>query len=250
MSAARGSRAVRLLAVVAAGAAVAGCETTQELSARRAREAPAVNASTALVPLGRATAGVRVGRPVLLRGASSSAVAVEVRNAGRRTLHDVPIGVRVLDGTRSAYTNRTAGLQRGLLRLPALHPGERVVWVNDQLPVLPKGATVKAAGGRATPIAASAVPRLRVGTVRVADDGGQSVARGRVVNPSATVQDDLTVFVVGRRRGRIVTAGVARIPRLAARGTSPFTAFLVGDARGATLRAAAPATTTKERASR
>lgn len=251
-SAARPSAARRLAgpAAVAVAVALAGCQTTQELSAQRAREAPAVDTSTALEPLGRATPGVRVGRPVLLRGPSTSAVAVEVLNTGRRTLRDVPIGVRVLDGSRSAYTNRTAGLQRALLRLPVLRAGERVVWINDQLPVVPATARVEAAGGRARTIAASALPRLRVGTVRAGDDGGQTVARGRVVNPTATVQDDLTVFVVGRRRGRIVAAGTARIPRLSARGTSPFTAFLVGDARGATLRAAAPATTPKERASR
>jgi hypothetical protein len=227
-----------VLLAAAAGLPLAGCETTQELSARRAAAAARAGAgpTDARQTIGAPTRGVRIGRPVLLRSGERSAVAVTVRNAGRRALRGLPVAVRVTDGTRTAYTNATPGIQDALLRVAALRPGERAVWVNDQLPAVPAGARVTAAAGRASP-AVRSVPRLVVGDLRAGHDGADRVARGTVRNHGRVVQPDLSVFVVAERRGRIVAA-------------RSFVAYLVGDPSGARLRATAPATRLQKRASR
>jgi hypothetical protein len=64
-----------------------------------------------------------------------------------------------------------------------------------------------------------------------------------VTNASSTGQLNLVVFVVAVRGGRTVAAGRAVLTELAPHSTRTFTAFFIGDPRGATLRASAPATT-------
>jgi hypothetical protein len=56
-------------------------------------------------------------------------------------------------------------------------------------------------------------------------------------------QRNLVVFVIASHAGHAVAAGRAVLPELAAHSTRTFTAFFIGDPRGATLQAGAPATT-------
>jgi hypothetical protein len=51
------------------------------------------------------------------------------------------------------------------------------------------------------------------------------------------------VYGLARRGGRIVAAGRAVLPEVAANASAPFQAFLVGAPQGATLEASAPPTT-------
>jgi hypothetical protein len=220
-----------------------GCETTQDLSARigkQLQDQPV--AGTELVRIGRATPGVRLGRPLLLRSKDGAAVVVEVRNGGSRGLTGLPIGVRVSDGGESIYSNRIAGLDRELLRFAFLRPGERAYWVNDHLPVLKSSARVKANPGSARRVAAGRAPRITVGGLRLGSDGGQQTVEGQIRNGGSIVQRELVVFVVAERGGRPVAAGTAKVAALKARGRTSFVAFLIGDAHGARLRAVAPPT--------
>ncbi|WP_320673095.1 hypothetical protein [Patulibacter defluvii] len=232
----------------AAALALAGCTTTQELSAQRAKELGAVGSQhEPLVRLGRATPGVRLGRPTLLGGADGAAVAIEVRNVGERALVDLPIGVRVRRGATSLYTNRTAGLDRELLRVTALRPGERLTWVNDQLPADAARGRAVANPGRARTVPAARIPRLRVSGLHGGREDGRATAAGRVRNDGSVTQANLVVFVTAERGGRTVAAGAAEIERLAPGASESFVAFLVGDARGARLRAAAPPTVLRKK---
>ena len=64
-----------------------------------------------------------------------------------------------------------------------------------------------------------------------------------VHNRSKVAQQKLVVYVTARRAGRIVAAGRAILPEVAAGASVPFQAFLVGSAAGTQLQASAPATT-------
>ncbi|EHN12073.1 hypothetical protein PAI11_10350 [Patulibacter medicamentivorans] len=238
-------RGPRVATAVAGAAALAlgGCTTTQELSAQRAKELSDIGSQhEPLVRIGRATPGVRLGRPTLLRGSEGAAVAIEVRNEGDHALIDLPIGVRVRRGKASLYTNRTAGLDRELLRVVALRPGERLAWVNDQLPADAGRGRVTANPGRARTVPAARIPRLRVSGLHPGREDGRVTASGRVRNDGRVGQANLVVFVTAERGGRVVAAGAAEIERLAPGASESFVAFLVGDATGAQLRAAAPPT--------
>ena len=69
-----------------------------------------------------------------------------------------------------------------------------------------------------------------------------SPAIGNVANRSAVEQRRLVVFAVARKGDRVVAAGRAIVERLAPGKSAHFTAFLIGDPRGAELSAAAPPT--------
>ena len=66
---------------------------------------------------------------------------------------------------------------------------------------------------------------------------------GTVRNRSTVTQQDLVVYAVARRGGKIVAAGRAVLPEVAAGASVPFQAFLVGEPSGARLEASAPPTT-------
>jgi len=91
---------------------------------------------------------------------------------------------------------------------------------------------------------AAALPRVRVSGLRPSEEGtGGAAVAGTVTNSSAIAQRKLVVFATARRGGRVVAAGRAVVPKLAAHASAPFQAFLIGDARAAKLAASVPATT-------
>jgi hypothetical protein len=75
------------------------------------------------------------------------------------------------------------------------------------------------------------------------ESGTGAGAAGTVRNRSNVTQRSLVVYGLAVRSGRIVAAGRAVLPEVAAGASVPFQAFLVGAPTGARLEASAPPTT-------
>ncbi len=96
-------------------------------------------------------------------------------------------------------------------------------------------------GARAGNVAAA---QLDVQGAHLAEDPSGSLdAEGTIVNRSSTEQDELVIYAVARRGGRVVAAGRAVLASLRASASLPFQMFFVGDPKGAKLALSAPPTT-------
>jgi hypothetical protein len=221
--------------------ALTGCETTAEKSARLQRQATRVAPTEKGLSITRENDRVRVVGAIVLRDSERAAAVVTLHNRSSRAQRDVPIAIAVRDAHgRLLFANDAPGLESALVSLPSIAGNATAVWVDDQLPVTGAPASVSAKIG-AAPSLAGAPPRLAVGATRLAEDPANgTVASGAVTNRSRTAQQGLVLFAVARRAGRIVAAGRAVVPALPPNASAPFQASLVGDAKGATLRVAAP----------
>jgi hypothetical protein len=231
-----------VLALALAGA-LTGCESTQTKSARLERAAQGAEKERGLV-VSRLARSVAVERTTLLQDANGAAAVVELRNRSRRSLVGLPLAVQVRDkARRSLYANDAAGLDSSLVRVPALAARGRLAWVDDQVTLAARGRDVVARVGAGAVTGPARLPRIEVSGMKPSGDAsGDLAVVGEVVNRSEVEQRRLVVFVVGRRGSRIVAAGRAIVARLAPGSRARFSAFPIGDPRGAQLAAAAPPT--------
>ncbi len=233
------------LAAVVPALLPAGCASTQERSAQIRAAAKARPQAQAFV-VGRRNLDVHLGRSTILRDANGVAVVFPLRLRGSRAAQGrVPISFELLaaDGRR-VYRNDTPGLDASLVEAPVLEPRRELLWVDDQIRPERPPARARARIGRARSAVRGAPPRIRVGALRLGSDPTEGVAvKGSVTNASGVEQKRLVVFVVARRGARIRAAGRSIVPRLKPEESVKFTAFLIGDPRGARLQAAAPPTT-------
>lgn len=232
---------------LALAALTAGCESTQDKSARLEKESKA----TLLNQQGVAVAGasnpdVRIGEPAVLQDANGTAVAVELRTRGDRTLGRVPLAVALTDRAgKPVGANDAPGLDPSLTGVPVLPAGDPVFWVNDQLLADGQAATAKVKAGEAKPFTGE-IPALTVtpGVLQQDATSGAS-AVGKVTNASAVEQRNVIVSVVARRGEKVVAAGRGQIPRLRAKGTVAYQVFFIGDPAGAELETSALPTVLK-----
>jgi len=240
---------VRRVALVLGALALAGCETTAEKSARLKGSVRQEALTQTSLSIARTSTQARVLSSVAVQSSEGAALVVRVHNATGRTLREVPIAVSVRGaGGRALYQNNAPGLEAGLVCVGSLAPHQTLDWVDDQLPAGAGQGTVSARLGE-SPSSTSSPPRVRVAGVRRTEDpsAGPGVS-GTVINGSATAQRSLVVFAVARRAGKIVAAGRAVLPELAASSVAPFQLFLLGDVSGAKLQVAAPPTTLRQAA--
>jgi hypothetical protein len=239
----RGALTVVALASVALTAS--GCETNAERSAKleRAAHRHALARQTG-VTVGRQNPAVQVAGAVAVRGEGRTAVVVTLRNTSSRALRDAPIEITVKDSRGAvAYQNSTPGLAPSLTAVALLQPGAQTVWIDDQVQSTSAPGGVSARVGQA-PSASGPAPRLSVEGVHSFEEPGSGEgAEGTVTNHSTVTQQELVVYAVARRGGRVVAAGRAVLPELAAGQSAPFQAFLIGSPKGAKLEASAPPTT-------
>lgn len=186
---------------------------------------------------------VRVVRSTVIHTSAATAVVVELRNLSSRTLAGAPIELTVHDAKGSAlYQNNAPGLQPSLTKVSLLEPDKETIWVNDQVQVAATPVSATALVGEATTV--SNVPKVSVVDAHVSSEaGGEATETGSVANQSAVAQADLVVYAVARRAGKIVAAGRAVLPEVAAGTSVPFQIYFVGDPRGAIVEVSAPATT-------
>jgi hypothetical protein len=227
-------RALALLLLLPAGALTA-CESTQEKSARLAREAPRLQEQTG-VEVARRNPHVEVTTTAVLHDANGTAVVVGVRNTTARPLANLPVAIAVRDaGGRMAFRNDEPGLETSLTHIAYLPPHGRADWVNDQVAAAGEPRTVTARIGDSGKVSARP-PRIVVQDVRLGEDPVDGpFARAVVVNRSASEQRRLVILGVARRGSRVVAAGRSLIEQLAPGKRSRFRMFFIGDPRGATL---------------
>jgi hypothetical protein len=237
---------VLVLLLVLLALVLTGCETNEERSARLAklaRHGPLVRKGLSIT---RESADVKVVGATVLHGSEEAAAVVMLRNASSHTLRDVPIAITVKNARGGTlFQNNAPGLEAALVSVPSLAPHAELTWIDDQVPLSGNPATVGVQVGEAPSVTGS-VPRIDVAGVHLAEDPANGVgAAGTVSNRSKTAQRSLVVFGVARRAGRIVAAGRAVLPEVAAGASTSFQVFFVGDPSGARLEMSAPPTTLK-----
>ena len=234
-------RCARWLALALAAVALGGCETTAEKSARLQRQTKRVTLNEKGLSIARQSAEIKVVRATVVRDSERSAAVVTLHNGSAQAQRDVPIAIVVKDAQgRTLFQNNGAGLESALVSLASIGPHATATWVDDQLPATGAPASVRARVGEA-PSVAGVLPELAIGPAQLSEDPASgTVANGSVRNRSGVKQQGLVVFAVGRRAGRVVAAGRAIVPELAAGASAPFQISLVGDATGAQLQVSAP----------
>jgi hypothetical protein len=233
--------------VLVAGAALlfAACESTQDKSARLAKQATGLKEQRGLV-IKRVSKSVKVVRTAVLNDKNGTAVVVELRNRSRHALAKVPVAIDVRNGERSVFRNDDPGLEPALVGVSVLKPGQDLLWVNDQVLATGKGKRVKAKVGVQRAPGPKRLPKIVIKPPHLEVDPTSGVlAVGKIENRSKIAQRNIVVFAVARKGKRIVAAGRGAIERLKPRDDATYQVFFIGDPRGARLTLAAPPTTFK-----
>jgi hypothetical protein len=232
-----------LLLVAGAALLLAACESTQDKSARLAEEAEGLERQRGLVIRKRSKV-VRVGRRAVLNDKNGTAVVLELRNTSRRTLARVPVAIDVRNGRRSVFKNDDAGLEPSLVGVPVLMPGQRFLWVHDQVLATGRGKSVRAEVGVERGKPPRRLPQIRITPPKLEVDPTSGIlAVGKLENRSRVLQRNIVVHAVARRGERIVAAGRAAIEKLKPGARATYQVFFIGDPRGARITLTAPPTT-------
>lgn len=231
-------------ALVLVALTLTGCESNIERSARLAKlvHHPA-RAQTGLV-VTRENPHVQVLATAVLHDENGTAAVVTLRNDSSQSLRDVPIAI-TLHGASGAtlYQNNAPGLSGALVSAPLLRPGQQLDWIDDQVQASGTPGALSVRVGEA-PSASGELPQLSVQGVHLSEESASGPsAEGTVVNHSPVTQQELVVFAVGRRGGRIVAAGRAVLPTAPAHSSTPFQVFFIGNPKGAALQVSVPPTT-------
>jgi hypothetical protein len=243
---------VKLAALVLAALALTGCESNQQRSAKLAKAAKQREHETELhaqaaqkaLAITHVSTRVEVIAATVLHDSEGAAAVLTLRNSSNSALRDVPIQITVKNAAgASTYTNATPGLSPSLVSVSLLPAHGVLTWIDDQVQSSGAAASVSTKVGEASP-ASGAIPTLTVQGAHLAQGSASGAgAEGVVVNRSGVSQQELIVYAVARRAGRIVAAGRAVLAQAPAGASTPFQIFLVGEPRGATLEVSAPATT-------
>jgi hypothetical protein len=229
------------LLVLALPLLLAGCETTQQTSARLQKQGKHAFTETG-VKVASVSRSVRVLDTAVLHDANGAAVVVTLRNQTGKVLVAAPVAIVVKGkGGAAVFRNDAPGLEPALAHVASLAPGQRLDWVNDQVTADGTPTAVDARVGAGA--AGGKLPKLTVGRPRVEVDAVNGpTAVGTVTNRSKIVQTGLVVFAVGRKAGKVVAAGRSLIPRLVPGKPAKYHVFFIGDPRGAKLTVTAPPT--------
>jgi hypothetical protein len=189
-------RTVAPLLVVAL--ALSACQTTQELSAQRSREAKKLVNQKGLT-VGRENPNVAVGATSIVQDENGIAAVVELRNTGTVAQAGLPVSIAVTDAKgKRLYRNDVAGLEDSLVSMALLNKGEDAFWVNNQITAVGKPAKVQARVGAAKGKVPAQVPSFTIADVGLQSDSGSVFAKGTIVNRSKVAQKRLTIFCVAR----------------------------------------------------
>jgi hypothetical protein len=214
------------------------CETTEQESAKLAREDHQPASGPAALKLGARNRSVRVSDLTLLRRSGRTAVAVKLTGTSTSTQIDVPLLLTVTGaGGKTLYSNDAGGLEPSLQRIGVLAPGRGAWWVDDQILTSKTPLAAHVRVGTGTTARTGSVPTLTTSRVHLSSTTGATVLQGGLVNHSAVTENRVAVFAVAVRDGKVTAAGRAVVETLPGRSATPvpFEIFLVGSAAGATL---------------
>jgi hypothetical protein len=217
-----------LVCIAALALLAAGCDTTQQKSARAKLEAQRELASRVRVLVTQPGPDVRVDSATLV----GRAIVVQLRNTSTRIVGDLPISVGVRTHGGRVYLNHRKGLAYFQSHTPAIAPGASATWVFASKKRI-GGVPFAAVGAVPTPPIApgSRLPVLSVSALR----GTRSAVTATVRNGSGVPQYGLDVYAVAQRSGRYVAAGRTVIPTLGSGHSTTVSVPLDGSARGASI---------------
>jgi len=235
---------VAALALLAAGVLVSACETTQDKSAKLAKEAKKLVQAKGLT-VTRVNPNVAVVSTSVLKDANGAAAVVELRNKTNKPLVSLPLAIDVTDSAgKSLFKNNASGLAAALVQAALVPAHGELVWVDDQVQVSTAPKAVKAKVGLGPSQAPASLPQIVVTKPHFEDDPISGIsAVGRITNKSKIDQQKLVIFAVGRKGGRIVAAGRGELDRLRAGKSAAYSIFFIGNPKGAELTLDAPPTT-------
>jgi hypothetical protein len=229
-------RALRVAAVVAAVAALSGCESTMEKNAHTLVINQRALASETPVEVIRPDPSLRVLGISVVRGTGGAALAVRLLNTSSRPLTDLPISVGIRTAGKRMYLNRSANSGYFESHIAAIGAGRVATWVY----------TARRLPGRpGTPFAAVGFPRLPATTTASQLPALAATVRGAVVHGTARVtvanrsglpQYGLQVYAVALHGDRATAAARGSIAALDGGTKASLALHLVGDATGARLQ--------------
>ena len=224
-----------------------GVETTQEKSARKARNAKTRLAHQKGLTIGSLNRDIKVEQSTVLQDPNGIAAVVRLKNDGGAQAN-VPVAITIQDrkGTK-LFANDAPGLEPALVSMPALQKGEEAFWVNNQIIATGKAAKVQVKVGDAKARPSGGLPKITTSAVTLGHDQDGAFAHGIVRNESDVIQKRLTIFCVAVAGSRVEAAGRAVIDRLlpVKQSSKPtkFTVYFIGTPKRGDLRCAAPPTT-------
>jgi hypothetical protein len=232
------------LVLLAAGALLSACASTQSKSAQLAREAKKVVQAKGLT-VTKENPNVKVISTAVIHDANGTAAVVELQNKTSKPLVALPLAIDVTDSAgKSLFKNNASGLAPSLVQAALIPPHGKLLWVDDQVQAASDPHAVKAKVGippKATP---GKPPEIVVGAPHfVTDEISGLGAEGRVTNRSKIDQRKLTIFAVARKGGRVVAAGRGQLDRVKAGKDATYRVFFIGNPKGAQLSVSAPPTT-------
>jgi len=114
---------MRWAALLVVAVALSACQTTQELSAQRAKTAKKLVNQKGLT-VSRENPNIAVGATAVLQDKNGIAAVVELRNTGRAAQAGLPVSIAVTDaGGKPIYRNDVAGLEDSLVSMPLVSKG-------------------------------------------------------------------------------------------------------------------------------
>jgi len=230
--------------LLVAALALSACQTTQELSAQRAKEAKKLVNQKGLT-VSRENPDIAIGVTSVIQDKNGIAAVVELRNTGKVAQASLPVSIAVTDAAgKPLYRNDVAGLEDSLVSMPRLTKGEDAFWVNNQITAAGKPAKVQARVGAAKGKGPAQPPSFTTPKAPRQSDSGSVFAKGSIVNRSKVAQKRLTIFCVARKGAKVVAAGRGILDVLPPAGAKPtqFTVFFIGNPKGAKLSFSAPPT--------
>ena len=240
----RARHAAVLLAVLAP-VVLAGCESTQEKSAKLEAQGASL-AKVEKIKIGASNQAIEVTDKTLLTDQYGTALVVRVKNSSPEGQIDVPIAVNVKNAKgKSIYKNNIEGLEHGLVKIPMVKGQEETWWVNDQVLITQKAKSADVTIGKSEAQFPKEIPEIEVSEPKIDVDPVSGVnVTGEVTNKSDVEQVDLLLWAVATKGNKVVAAGRGLIPKLKTDGKPEFyNIFFIGDPTGADIEVFAPPST-------
>ena len=236
-------RGAALAAVATLLVSLAGCETTQEQSAKIGRELGKQSAVAGQTSLGRTSTAVRITQKVLLSSGGTTAVALQLTNTSAQAQVGFPVLIDVSDAAgKSVYRNDTKGIEPSLQQLALLAPHASAWWVDNE--VLASAPTsVSARIGSSDAAAPSTIPQITTAKASASASFPGPHVSATVTNRSKFSQSALAVYAVVINGSKVVGAGRAVVATLAPGASAQVVIPVVGAIDGRTIVLTTPPTT-------